>query len=53
MKYKMDLPVIKIAGNKLDIREHKYGGIEYGTEAPGGESYYLISDIGITQEHYR
>ena len=53
MKYKMDLPVIKITGNKLDIREHKFEGIEYGSSAPGGESYYLISDIGITQEHYR
>lgn len=53
MKYKLDSPVIKVTGQRLDIKEHKYGGVDYYGGAPGGESYYLISDIEITQEHYR
>jgi hypothetical protein len=53
MKYRLDLPVIKITGNKLDIINHKFGEGQYYSNNPNAEYYYLIRDIQITQENYR
>ncbi len=53
MKHRLNSPVIKITGNKLDIREHKFGTAKYYGFGSHGEYYYLISDIVITQQNYR
>ncbi|MFA6218082.1 MAG: hypothetical protein WDL87_10580 [Candidatus Omnitrophota bacterium] len=53
MKERYNLPVIEIAGAKLDINEHRYLSKMYSSYAPQGEEYYLIEDVSITQLHYQ
>jgi hypothetical protein len=53
MKEKYNLPVIEITGCKLEIMKHKYFSKRHFSHAPGGETYYLIEDVNITQLHYQ
>lgn len=53
MKERYNLPVIEIAGCKLQVMKHKYFSKRHFSRSPGGETYYLIEDVNVIQLHYQ
>ena len=54
IKVALNSPIIEIKGSKLEIEEHLVKNEKYAQfDVSRPESYYLITDIRVTQEHYQ